>query len=79
MSLSIIASQINDLGFENKSLTLRNAYDVFLLSKKTNAKNAFIKFNTLQHPLHCFLASCYEVFNKPNQLQYILSKKHKNI
>ena len=75
LSLSIIASQINDLGFKHKSLTLRNAYDVFLLSKKTTAKNAFKKLNTLQHPLNCFLASCFEVFNKPLSLRYHNSKK----
>jgi len=75
LSLSIAASQINDSGFEYKSMILRNAYDVFLLSKKTNAKNAFKKFNRLQHPLHCFLASCFEVFNKPKTLEYSNSKK----
>ena len=77
LSLSIIASQINDLGFKHKSLTLRNAYDVFLLSKKTTAKNAFKKFNRLENPLNCFLASCFEVFNKPVSLQYTCSKKIK--
>ena len=75
LSLSIVASQINDFGFENNSLSLRNAYDVFLLSKKTTAKNAFKKFNRLQHPLNCFLASCFEVFNKPKTLLYTNSKK----
>ena len=34
LSLSIVAYQINDYGFENKSIALRNSYDVFLLSKK---------------------------------------------
>ena len=75
LSLSIAATQINDSGFEYKNLALRNAYDVFLLSKKTTAKDAFKKFNRLEHPLHCFLASCYEVFNKPKTLQYTSSKK----
>ena len=62
-------------GFDNKNLVLRNAYDVFLLSKKTNAKDAFLEFNTLQHPLHCFFASCFEIFNKPQSLTYINSTK----
>ena len=75
LSLSIIASQINDYGFEHKSITLRNAYDVFLLSKKTFAKNTFLKFNTLQYHLNCFLASSFEVFNKPSSLKYKSSKK----
>ena len=40
LNLSIIADQINDSGFYYKRMALRNAYDVFLLSKKTVAKNA---------------------------------------
>ena len=75
--LSAASSHINDFGFDKKTLSLRNAYDVFLLSKKTNAKKIFLKFNTLQHPLHCFLASCFEVFNKPQSLQYVTSRKVK--
>ena len=34
LNLSIIANQINDSGFYYKTMALRNAYDVFLLSKK---------------------------------------------
>ena len=75
LSLSIAASQINDFGFIYKVLPLRNAYDVFLLSKKTTAKNAFNKLNTLELPLHCFLASCFVVFNKPKSLQYNTTSK----
>ena len=71
----MVAAQINDYGFDNKNLTLRNAYDVFILSKKTIAKNAFSVFYELENPLTCFLASCYEVFNKPETLQYFESKK----
>lgn len=68
--LSIIAKQINDDGFYYKDVTLRNAYDVFLLSKKTKAKNAFKDFQLLQNPLNCFLASCHEVFGQINSLEY---------
>ena len=64
LNLSIIANQINDSGFYYKTMALRNAYDVFLLSKKTNAKDAVNSLNKLSHPLNCFLAACYEVFNK---------------
>ena len=38
LNLSIIANQINDNGFIFKSMALRNAYDVFLLSKKLMQK-----------------------------------------
>lgn len=70
LNLSIIANQINDNGFFNKTMALRNAYDVFLLSKKTNAKDAVNSLNKLRHPLNCFLAVCYEVFNKVESLEY---------
>ena len=70
INLSIIANQINDNGFYYKTMALRNAYDVFILSKKTNAKAAVNTLNKLSHPLSCFLAACYEVFNKVDSLEY---------
>jgi len=70
LNLSIIANQINDSGFYYKTMAIRNAYDVFLLSKKTNAKDAMITLNNLNNPLNCFLAACYEVFNTVESLEY---------
>ena len=70
LNLSIIANQINDNGFYHKTMALRNAYDVFILSKKTNAKAAVNTLNKLSHPLNCFLSACYEVFNKVGSLEY---------
>ena len=70
LNLSIIANQINDHGFDNKTMALRNAYDVFLLSKKTNAKAAVNALDKLSNPLNCFLAACYEVFNNVDSLDY---------
>ena len=70
LNLSIIANQINDYGFDFKTVALRNAYDVFLLSKKTNAKDAVNTLNKLSHPLNCFLAACYEIFNSVDSLEY---------
>jgi len=70
LNLSIIANQINDYGFYYKTMALRNAYDVFLLSKKTNAKDALHALDKLSQPLNCFLAACYEVFNKVDSLEY---------
>lgn len=77
LNLSIIAKQINDKGFHYKDISLRNAYDVFLLSKKTTAKSAFNDFINLKNPLNCFLASCYAVFNKPTSLEYVETKETK--
>ena len=51
-------------------MALRNAYDVFLLSKKTNAKDAVNALDKLTNPLNCFLAACYEVFKRINSLEY---------
>jgi len=70
LNLSIAANQINDNGHYYKTMALRNAYDVFLLSKKTNAKDAINKLDKLANPLNCFLAICYEVFNKVGCLEY---------
>ena len=70
LNLSIIANQINNSGFHFKTMALRNAYDVFLLSKKTNAKVAVHALDKLTNPLNCFLASCYEVFDRVDSLEY---------
>ena len=75
LNLSIIANQINDSGFYYKTMALRNAYDVFLLSKKTNAKSAVNSLDNLTNPLNCFLAACYEVFNKVESIEYIKNAK----
>ena len=74
LNLSIIANQINDSGFYYKTMALRNAYDVFLLSKKTNAKAAVNTLDKLTNPLNCFLAACYEVFNTVDSLEYSNTK-----
>ena len=71
LSLSIIAKQINDNGFHFKNIALRNAYDVFLLSKKTIAKNAFSHLKKLSNPLNCFLACCFETFGRIDSLTYL--------
>ena len=70
LNLSIIANQINDHGFDYKTIALRNAYDVFLLSKKTNAKISVNTLDELTNPLNCFLAACYEIFNELDSLEY---------
>ena len=70
MALSLIAHQINDDGFQYKSIVLRNAYDVSLLSKKANLQTSLEKFIKLKKPLNCFLASSYQVFNAPKSLKY---------
>ncbi|TXD46681.1 nucleotidyltransferase family protein [Polaribacter sp. IC073] len=75
LSLSIIAKQINDGGIHYKNIALRNAYDVFLLSKKTPVINAFDHFETLKNPLNCFAASCHIVFGSVQSLKYEKTKE----
>jgi len=70
LALSIIAKQINDDGLYYKNMALRNGYDVFLLSKKINTKEAISKFKTLRNPLNFFIASCYITFGKVDSLAY---------
>lgn len=74
LNLSILANQINDNGIYYKMITLRNAYDVFLLSKKTKVKRAVSALAKLTNTLNCFLAVCYEIFNKVDSLKYKSSK-----
>ena len=78
LSLSIITSQINDYGFELKNFSLRNAYDVFLLSKKVDTKKAISKFTQLKNPLNCFIANCNLVFGDLESLGYFKTKEAEN-
>jgi hypothetical protein len=75
LCLSIFAKQINDDGMYYKNISLRNAYDVFLLSKKTAISNAYEGLTKLKNPLTCFVALCHEVFGKPTSLQYEKTKE----
>ena len=78
LSLSIIASQINDSGFDLKKISLRNAYDVFLLSKKVDTKKTILKFTKLKSPLNCFLANCNLVFGDLESLEYYKTEESQN-
>jgi hypothetical protein len=78
LSLSIISSQINDYGFELKKFSLRNAYDVFLLSKKVDTKKVIYKFSKLKNPLNCFLANCNLFFGGLESLEYHKTKESEN-
>jgi hypothetical protein len=78
LSLSIITSQINDYGFKFNRFSLRNAYDVFLLSKKVDTKKVISKFTKLKNPLNCFLANCNLVFGDLESLKYHKTKESEN-
>jgi hypothetical protein len=78
LSLSIITSQINDYGFDFTKFALRNAYDVFLLSKKVDTKKVVSKFTKLKNPLNCFIANCNLVFGDLESLEYHKTKEAEN-
>ena len=63
IALTIIAYQINDSGQYLNTMSLRNAYDVFLLSRKTDTLQSIKGFNKLFDPLKSFLAICEEIFS----------------
>lgn len=63
IALTIIAYQINDSGQYLNTISLRNAYDVFLLSRKTKTLQSIKEFNKLFDPLNNFLAICEEIFS----------------
>ena len=55
---------------------LQHEIIVFLLSKITNAMAALNTLDKLRYPLNCFLAACYEVFNKVDSLKYNNTKRN---
>lgn len=75
LNLSIIAKQINDYGSYYKTISLRNGYDVYLLSKKTNTKKAIAIFDKIQESLNNFLAICQDVLGKITTVKYYKTKK----
>ncbi len=75
LNLSIISNQINDNGFLFKTISLRNAYDVFLLSKKINSKDSINTLNELKYSSNCFLACCFKIFNNVESIKFHKSSK----
>ncbi len=63
LCLSIIAKQINDNGQFFDDIALRNAYDVFLLSQKTDSLKSIEDLKDIFNPLNNFLAICNQTLN----------------
>ncbi len=61
--LTIASKQINDNGQYFNTISLRNAYDVFLLSKKTDSLLSIQNSLLLFHLSNNFLALCHLVLN----------------
>ena len=77
-ALSIFSSQINDKGYVYKSINLKSAYDVLLLSKKSSDINFITQFNKLQKPINCFLITSHYLFGKIDSINFNQSKYAKN-
>ncbi len=73
--LSIIANQINDSGIYFKNIAFRNAYDAFLLSKKTDTLKAVENFDLLFNSLTNFIALSNYTFGEINSLKFKPSKE----
>uniref|UniRef100_UPI0040485DBD nucleotidyltransferase family protein n=1 Tax=Polaribacter sp. TaxID=1920175 RepID=UPI0040485DBD len=72
--LSVSAFQINDNGQKLNTLALRNAYDAFLLSLKTNGIQSLTKASKIYKPINQFLDLSREVLNYQKSLN--LSTKY---
>lgn len=80
-ALSIFSNQINDNGYDYKSLSLKNAYDFLLLNNKNPGTEFALRFNKLKTPIYCFIASIDYlfkdlglVFDKNKKVQKYLKK-----
>jgi hypothetical protein len=74
--LTCFNKQINDKGQWTKTASLRNSYDLYLLSKKTSVKTVLNNFNHSESSyLKNFLAATNHIFNSPQSLEY--TKTHK--
>jgi hypothetical protein len=72
--MTILNKQINDNGQLYKSLNLRNSYDLFILSKKTDALRTLIDFKKYFNPLNNFIAISNLIFNHPESLKFTNNK-----
>ena len=61
-ALSIFSNQINDYGYDYKSMGLKNAYDFLLLNSKEPDTEFALRFNKLQTPIYCFIAAVDYLF-----------------
>ena len=68
--ITILQKQINDNLYFSKTLTLRNVYDVFLLSVNTTSKKRAIKNKTIKKYLNNYKCCATEVLNAPKNLEY---------
>lgn len=69
--------QANDLGYWYKTISLRNCYDLFLLSKKTDTLSAIKSVSKYFNLLNAFLASSHFLFNDCASIKFDDNKRTK--
>ncbi|UTD16465.1 nucleotidyltransferase family protein [Tenacibaculum mesophilum] len=75
--LTSFNKQVNDKGQWTKTISLRNSYDLYRLSKKTSVKTVLNNFDHSESSyLKNFLAATNYIFNSPQSLEY--NKTHKS-
>lgn len=74
LRLSIIAYHLNDNGKNYRSISLRTAYDLFLLSKKVDSITILKDCSPLKEDFNNFLAFCALVMNNPASIKYQSNK-----
>lgn len=74
----ILSKQINDYGYQLKSVYLRSFYDIFLLSKRTNTLYSIKKFPSILLQTNSFLALTAVFFCFPSSIKYEENNSVKN-
>jgi len=72
---TIINKQLNDYGYCYKNIALRNYYDLFLLSYKTDPLESIDALPTIKKQLNSFLSNASYIFNKPNIIRFQENKR----
>jgi hypothetical protein len=72
--MTCINKHINEYGDVFKGFSMRNSYDLFLLSKISSPKNSIQKLKKYVE-LNNFLFSSYTILNKPSTLDFFNTKK----
>ena len=67
---TIINKQLNDYGYLYKNIALRNYYDIFLLSFKTNTLKSIDKFPTIFKQLNSFLAIASFIYPNTKSIRF---------
>lgn len=63
LQYGILVHQINDYGIKYNSISLRNAYDIFLISKKVYKNKSSLQFKHFNYEINCFLSNINQLLH----------------